>query len=526
MLPGKTYLPEDLLRIARRRIWFILVPFAVIAACTAVVAKALPDRYMSTTLILVVPQRVPAEYVRSTITANIQDRLQSIAQQILSRTRLERIIQDFNLYVDERRSGIMEDIVDEMRADIHVDVVKGDAFRISYAGDEPRTVMKVTDRLASLFIEENLRDREILAEGTNQFLESQLEDARRRLIEQERKLEAYRRQFSGELPSQLGSNLQVIQNMQLQIQQLGEGVNRDRDRRLVVERQLADLNVADNAAAAMGALEPAPAPTNGEGLTGTTAAQQLESAKAILRGQQLRLKAEHPEIRRWQSIIRDLEKKAEAEALSQPVSDQLRRRPNPAEAARQNRLAELRAELEQLDRQIAKKQSDEAALRVASLEYQRRVEASPTRESEMIELTRDYTTLQTMYTDLLRKREDSKISANLERRQIGEQFRLLDPARMPERPFSPNRQRINMMGLLGGLAVGLGLVALLEYRDSSFKTDEEVTNVLALPVLAVVPVMQSDAERRRAFRWHVLTGLGLGSMVAVCLAVVIYTFVY
>ncbi len=131
----------------------------------------MPNRYRSETLILVVPQRVPESYVKSTVTARIEDRLQSISQQILSRTRLERIIQDFNLYATERRAGVMEDIVEQMRRDIDVQIVKGDAFRVSYTGDDPRTVMQVTERLASLFIEENLRDRAVLAEDSYQFLD-------------------------------------------------------------------------------------------------------------------------------------------------------------------------------------------------------------------------------------------------------------------------------------------------------------------------------------------------------------------
>jgi len=182
MLPGKVYKPEDVLQILRRRIWLLLVPFSIVSAATATYSRYLPDIFRSETLILVVPQRVPESYVRSTVTTRIEDRLQSISQQILSRTRLERIIQDFNLYVEQRRTGIMEDIVEQMRRDIVIQVVKGDAFRVSYTGQDPRTVMKVTDRLASLFIEENLRDREVLAEGTNQFLEAQLEDSRRRLL--------------------------------------------------------------------------------------------------------------------------------------------------------------------------------------------------------------------------------------------------------------------------------------------------------------------------------------------------------
>src|ERR1041385_5677918 len=192
MLPGKTLTPEDMLGILRRRIWLVLVPLAVVAAATAVVSRMLPDRYKSETLILVVPQRVPESYVKSTVTARIEDRLQSIIQQILSRTRLERIIQDFNLYQEERKTGIMEEVVEGMRKDITVQVVKGDAFRVSYAGRDPRTVMRVT--------------------------------------EQEKKLEEYRKRFSGQLPTQTDTNLQSIQNTQLQIQALVESLNRDKDR--------------------------------------------------------------------------------------------------------------------------------------------------------------------------------------------------------------------------------------------------------------------------------------------------------
>jgi polysaccharide chain length determinant protein (PEP-CTERM system associated) len=471
--------------------------------------------YRSETVILVVPQRVPESYVRPTVTTRIEDRLNSITQQILSRTRLERVIQDFNLYEEQRRVGIMEDIVQQMSRDIHVQVVKGDAFRVSYVGREPRTVMKVTERLASLFIEENLRDREVLAEGTNQFLEAQLEDARRRLIEQEKKLETYRRQHAGELPEQLDSNLQAVQNTQFQLQSLMESLNRDRDRRLNLERQLEEAS-----AALPESVRAASAPTN-DAQEPRTAAAQLEQARAQLRSLEVRLKPEHPDIGILKRRIRELEQKAEAEALVAPLSTG----PSPAAIARQQRAAALRGELEQLDRQIAQKLDEEKRLRALSSTYQARAEAAPTRETELVELTRDYTTLQTMYTNLLGKREESRIAANLERRQIGETFKLLDPARVPERPFSPNRELINLTGMLAGIVLGLGWVVLLEYRDSTLKTDDEVTRVLAVPVLAVVPLMQSDAERQRLFRRRIIVGVGLGSTVTACLAVLAYTFV-
>ena len=520
MLPGKVYKPEDFLALLKRRIWLLLVPFAVISAGTAVFAKWLPDQYRSETLILVVPQRVPENYVKPTVTTKIEDRLQSITQQILSRTRLERIIQDFDLYKKERQTGIMEDVVEGMRRDIAIQVVKGDAFRVGYVGDDPRTVMRVTERLASLFIEENLRDREVLAEGTNQFLESQLEDARQRLVEQEKKLEVYRRQYAGQLPNQLESNLQVLQNTQMQIQSVVESLNRDGDRRLILERQIADLEQtpADPEPAAV-------AVSAGGEVTAATAAQQLTVARATLAALEQRLKPEHPDVIRMKRTIRDLERKAEADTPSAgdvPLSAGPSR--TPAAQARQKRLADLNLELESLKRQMVAKQAEEKRLQSIVGAYTARAEAVPTRESEMAELTRDYETLQTMYSTLLSKKEESKIAANLERRQIGEQFKLLDPARMAEKPFSPNRQRINEIGMVSGVALGIALIALLEFRDKSFKTDDEVLSVLNLPVLAVVPLMQSAVERQKINRRRLFLNLGLGSTVVCCLALLAYTF--
>ena len=517
MLPGKKYTPEDILMILRRRYWLLLVPLAVISAASSVVARSLTDWYRSETLILVVPQRVPENYVRSTVTSRIEDRLNSISQQILSRTRLERVIQDFDLYKEERRSGIMEDIVERMRNDIGVQVVKGDAFRVSYVGKDPRTVMKVTERLASLFVEENLKDRELLADGTNQFLEAQLEDARRRLSEQEKKVEAYRKRHSGELPTQLDSNLQAIQNTQMQIQSLMESLNNDRNRRLLVERQLAD---AEEPLPAVAAPSTPVTPVDGEGAQQLTAARQLDLARAQLKSMELRLKPEHPDIGLLKRRIRDLEKAAEAEALAAPVTPG----PSRAELARQQRVESLRSEIEQLDQQIAQKLEEEKKLRAVSSSYQARVDAVPTRETELVELTRDYTTLQAMYSSLLQKREDSKLAANLERRQIGEQFKVLDPARIPERPFKPNRQLYYLGGIVFGLGIGLGIVAFLEYRDRSFRADQDVTRLLMLPVLAIVPVMQSDVERRRNFRRRVAANVALGGTVFSCLALVAYAF--
>jgi polysaccharide chain length determinant protein (PEP-CTERM system associated) len=510
VLPGRKFTPEEITRIVARRGWLVVLLFAIGLSMAPLLSRFLPELYRSETMIMVIPQRIPDTYVRSTVTAKVEDRLPSISNQILSRSRLERTINDFNLYGAERAGGIMEDIVQRMRADIAVTLEGQDSFRVSYVSSDPRTAQQVTARLASLYIEENLRDRENLAEETNLFLESQLDEAKKRLLEHEQKLEAYRRRYSGQLPSQLGSNLQAIQTFQLQLQSVSESINRARERRLLIERQTADVETLPAITV------PAAPGGTGQPNEPATTARQLELVQTQLDLQRLRYTADHPTVRSLERTIRELQAKLEEEAKQpQPVKPKLPSPAELAESARQKRLSDLRAELEVIDRQVASGQAEENRLKRLMADYQVKVEVVPTRESELVELTRDYGTLQAAYASLLTKREDSKIAANLERRQIGEQFRILDPASLPERPYNET-QRLTIMvsGAIAGIVIGLLLVGFREYRDSSFRSEEDVVRILTLPVLAVVPAMESHRERRAR------RARTLAANLAACLALV------
>jgi polysaccharide chain length determinant protein (PEP-CTERM system associated) len=463
--------------------------------------------YKSETLIMVVPQRIPDSYVKSTVTAKVEDRLPSISDQILSRSRLERIITDLNLYPAQRAHGVMEDVVQRMRdKDVQVKLEGKDSFRVGYVNSDPKIAQKTTERLASLYIEENLRDRENLAESTNQFLESQLEDAKRRLLEHEKKLEDYRRRYAGQLPTQMAGNLQAIANAQLQLQAASESLNRARERRLLIERQLADAQ----------SLPVIPPPPMDSGTPGSapevqlTTSQQLEAAQTRLNLYRQRYTADHPDVRALERTIRDLQARADEEAKhAAPAAPKPL---TPTEIARQKRVNDLQAELDVIDHQLASGQAEEARLKQTIAEYQSKVDVVPTRESELVELTRDYSTLQASYASLLQKREESQLSANLERRQIGEQFKILDPASLPEKPYNQQqRLMVAVGGSIGGLVLGLGLLVLLEYGDSSLKTEDDILRVLTLPVLAMVPVMASDTELAAHQRRRRLFGFGLGA---------------
>ena len=499
MLPGRKFTSAEILQILVSRRWLVLIPFSLGLGLAPVIAERVPRLYRSETLIMVVPQRIPDSYVKSTVTAKIEDRLPSISDQILSRSRLERIINDFELYPRERARGIMEDVVQRMRTQITV-ALEGEgkeSFRVSYVSRDPKIAQRVTERLASLYIEENLRDRENVADGTNQFLESQLEDAKRRLVEHEKKLESYRQRYAGQLPTQLQGNLQAIQNAQLQLQAVGESMNRSRERRLLIERQLADAEALPTVVTSGGA---GSGVSSEDASAGMTAAQHLEAARNRLEVARLRYTPDHPDVRALERVIAELEVKADEEAKRPPKagSDKIL---SPAEIARQKRIHDLQAELEVIDHQLAAAGRQEETLRGQISAYQSKVDAVPARESELVELTRDYSTLQQTYASLLTKREESKLAANLERRQIGEQFRILDPASFPERPYN-ERQRLALTGAgaLAGLLLGIGLILLLEIRDSSFRVETDIHRVLKLPVLAVVPVMPSRYERRALWR--------------------------
>ena len=506
MLPGRKFTPDDIIRIALRRKWLIVVPFAVCIIGSQFVARRLPHLYRSETLIQVVPQQIPESIVKSTVTAKLEARLPAISEQIMSRSRLEIIITDFDLYPTERARGVMEDVIAKMRADINGPTLVGrESFRLSYVSRDPQVAQKVTARLASLYIGEHKRDRANQADGTNQFLESQLAESKQRLLESEKKLADYQRQFAGQLPSELATNLQASANAQMQLQAVNESISRAGERRLLVERQLADAQT----------LPPnAVVPETSANAGPPTTAQQLQAARARLDAYKLQYTEDHPDVRALERTVRDLEARGEEEAR-RPAQASATATVSPTEALRQKRIRDLKADLDVIDHQIAANQLEESTLKKRISEYQAKVDAVPTRQAELVELTRDYETLRASYNNLLAKQEESKLSSSLERREGAEQFRTLDVASLPEKPYNHSlRMQVAVGGAFGGLLLGLALVGFLEYRDSSFKSEEEIVRILHLPVLAMVPTLIQEQERKKLHRKQIV-GLGFAVIVVI-----------
>jgi polysaccharide chain length determinant protein (PEP-CTERM system associated) len=513
MVPGKVYKPEDYLEIVWRRKWLAIVPFVIIAAATFAYTQYLPNEYRSFARVQVVPQQVPTDYVQPTVTSTLNDRLQAMSDQIQSRTRLERLMLEFNLYQEERQTMLMEDVVALMRRNVSVQIprtrgrTQPTSFTVGFTSDNPRAAMQVTERLAGMFVAENLQDRAVLADQTSQFLETQLEGARRRLAEQEQKLEVFRRTYSGQLPSQVQTNLQVMQATQSQIQALIDGANRDHDRQLVLDKMISDLLAAAAAA-------PAAPPAGSTAPQVVPSQQRLAQARGALQALELRLTPDHPDVIRAKRVIRDLERQADAEALNVPLAPVATATASGLPAAERKRLADMQLEREVLERRIATNREKEAVLQASVPQYRARVEAAPSRETELTELTRDYETLREGYQALLARNEQARIAADLERRQIGQQFRIIDPAVLPTRPLN-TKLRMNLMGSFAGLALGLALIGLFEYRDTSLRTDDDVTISLALPVLAVIPAMVTRRERLVSRRRRLVTAFSAAVVASV-----------
>lgn len=503
MLPGKKLSVSDVLAMVRRRVWLILIPPVITLLPALVYSSRIQDVYQSDMLISIDPQRVPDAFVRSTVTLGADVRMEAISVRVRSRTNLQAMIEELDLYPRERQQMPMEDVVLKMSDNIRVTMERSrdqmgrdvpNAFHVQFVHPDPNMAARVTQQLGSLFVEQNSRDRGALANATNAFLDAQLAESRAKLVEQEQRLEAFRQKHGKALPTQMLGNLQALQNAQLQVQSVVESIARDRDRKMLLERMHRDAE-SDIATT----IEPVPTPPAGAAANAlpVTASpeQQLVAARSLLASLQLKYSNDHPDVIRTKRVIETLELQVTSTEAAPAVVSM-----TPVQLQRRERLAQMAAEIESLDRQIVFRAGEEKRLRAEIDEYQRRIEAVPGLESEWVALTRDYDTQQLAYKELLTKSGAAKVAVDLEEQQIGEHFRIVDPATVPVRPLPSIRAQVNAAGLALGLIVGLVVAALLEVMDASYRSDADVIEVLSLPVLASVPYVETDRERRRRYR--------------------------
>jgi polysaccharide chain length determinant protein (PEP-CTERM system associated) len=486
---------HNYLEIGLRQKWYIIVPLVVSILISFGVYKYIPKVYRATTLILVQPPSVPENYVQRSITDTVMNRISTIGQEIMSRTRLEKVIQEFNLYADLRKKASMEEVVETMRKAIVVKVQEEkqigrtpNSFTISFEGEEPKTVMMVTNKLASLFIEENLKVRELQAGGTSEFISKELMTMADRLRRKEQEIRGYKERNMGQLPQQLDANLRILEQLQQQRRTLSEKIKAAEDRTIIFQGQLEQLKKLEP----QGDFLPNQEALNTSRIRGDPVTQ-LNALKRELASMQTRLKKTHPDVIDLKKKIAALESQVEGHPDGEGI------------AVRHLTPPGLDSETEKVYRQLTE-QYDSALLEAKRLTeeekdlkeqmnlYQRRIEDTPKREQELVLLTRDYDLLKTNYQSLLDKNIQAQMAENLEGKQKGEQFIILDPAVLPEKPIKPNRNKILFAGGLLGIALGFGLTWFRESLDQSFHTVSDLEQDLGIPVLATIPNLKKEKK--------------------------------
>ncbi len=494
---------QRIFEIAWRRKWIILVPFVSVFLLVALWALYQPNLYRSSSSMFVEAQEVPADYVRSTITNDIESRMRSINQRLTSRTKLLKVIKKLNLYPEAMQQGVPSEVlVRAMQSNLTVEIPnrRDPSFFVVYFVHRDATkAMLAVSNLVSLFVEESLQVRELQAEGTTTFIEEELEKLKTILEEQEQAVQGYKARYMGELPDQLDANLRMLDNLQLQLTSNQESQREFEGRLMMLEQEISRME---------GEMDAANSLSTGEGeppVTSTTL-NQLVAQRDALRQRIANMESmytdQHPDLlaarRELIRVENSLKSAREELAMAQPSRAPVVVAPGPGYSMELNN---LRRQLTEVRPRLASLQQEEAGLHGRITQYQRRVEAAPRREQQLTQLTRDYENTKTSYEDLLNKRMEAQMSENLEKRQKGEKFQILDAANFPEKPYLPNRPKVMAMGFAGGLGAGMGLALLLEALFPAYYSLKQVQmQVSDMPIAFAIPHISSQAERARSRR--------------------------
>jgi succinoglycan biosynthesis transport protein ExoP len=487
------------LGVVRRRHMLFLIPLLVGWFAVWGTSWLLPARYRSGTLILVEQPTMPKDYVTPNINDDLQARLQSITQQILSRTRLLHIIEQSNLYSDSRGRLTQDEKVDLMRKDIEIELVHDaqnqvSAFNVYYSSRDPHVAQQVTSELTSLFISENLEVRQEQSEGTTKFLEAQLETSRQSLAEQEEKIRQFKALHVGELPTQLNSNLQILAGLQAQLQTEDDALNTAKQQRVYLETLINQYRTLQGSSklTATGA-----APV---GLPALEA--ELDRLKAQLADLSSHYTDRHPDVRKVKDQIARSEKMRDQLIAGLQAKDSKgdAATPDAADMRDASPLVQLQGQLHANRVEIANREHAVAELKGKIGEYQSRLNQEPVREQQLSDLTRGYDQSKASYDTLLKKKNDSAMATSMELLQQGERFRILDPPSLPTKPDFPNRLKFCAIGLGVGLVLG-GLVAgAFEFLDDRIHDEKELQKLLPVPVMSEIPALVNPADERREQR--------------------------
>jgi polysaccharide chain length determinant protein (PEP-CTERM system associated) len=465
----------DLNEIVKRRWRSIVVPAAALFALAAVVAFSLPKKYQSTTTILIEEQEVPREYVSANITTFADQRLQTINQRIMSTTRILELIGRFHLYEDLKDKVTIDEIAAKMRKDIKFNTISADvidprtgqpgqatiAFSITYEGSEPETVQRVASELASLYLQENLKTREKQSRETSKFMEEEMEVVQASLADVDAKIATFKEKNISSLPELSQVNLQALDQVERDLTRMDDQLRTLRERESYLQQQLASI------------------PPD-------LALQEKESLKE-LRVSLVELKTkfsdEHPDVINTRAAIKELEKRLR----KSPGGIGGTKPDNPVYITLASQLAGAQSEISSVKRQIGD-------LRRKRENRRKRIEASPRVEERYRVLLMERNNLQGKFDELTRKSMDAKVAHGLEKEQLGERFSIVDAARLPGKPSSPNIPAILLIGLILGMGAGVGLAAVQESTDFTVHGPDDLARAVPFPLLASIPEIVTEAQ--------------------------------
>jgi len=478
--------PLEYLQIARRRWIWIVAPAVVISGLAVAGARKLPKVYQSEALILVEPQKVPADFVKPTVSGDVSERLESIEEQILSRTQLSQIIQKYGLYRDSSLSP--DGQVVQMQSDIQVTPIVNPeqrdapvaAFKITYQGRDPVLVQQVTRDLSALFISENLKARAAQAQGTEAFIDGRLADADQQLQAVEAQLRQLKSTYMGSLPEQETANLQVMSQLQSVTQSDAEALAQAQQQKTY----LTSLNQAvDGVANAYTPLTPPSA-----------AEQALHKAQSDLAVAEQMYTPEHPDVIRLKAQVKALELQQKAAAPATPTSAKT------GAGAKPQLSPQVQGQIALLNEEIQQRTKDQAATQAKIAQMQARIERLPEVEEKLSNLTTAYNAAKANDDSLRQKKDAASMAAAMEQQAEGEEFRIVDPASLPQLPISPNLLRLDGLGAAGGVLLGLLLAGVVEMRDPVIRSEADVLYYTQVPMLAALPDIQPPRPRTRFLR--------------------------
>ena len=521
---------QEYLAIGVRRRWWILLPMFAVWIAIWGVSRFMSNSYQSDALISAEQQEVSDQYVMENVNVNLQNRLSSTTQQVLSRASLQSIIARFHLYEHHSRFGNFlkpKDPVDQMRDDIKIELVgtpgyRGEyvTFKIHYTADTPELAQQVNNELTSLFINENVRAERQLSENTTEFFGKQLQDAQAKMEQQEAEVSSFKEKHVGSLPSQLQSNVQILAGLQAQLAGTQHALDASTQQKTYLESLLQQYQSAQ-------------ASLNSDSNAVSTAALDKELQDLRLQMQDLRTRYTDD----YPDIVALKDKIAKAEALKTQVGTQTAG-PQPPKAANAidisaadsvqrgtpTTIMQIQSQLKANELEIQNEQQNAKELEAQTAAYQSRLNVTPETEQELLDISRGFDESKANYDSLLQKQTQSQLATSLGKQQQGQRFRVIDPPKLPDKPFAPNRFLISAVGLAAGIVVGLGLATISELTDLRFRKEKDLEGILPARLLIGIPRLRTREEDRALLIRHCLEGCAVAVMAFVMFVGNLYTY--